>query len=75
MASRPIPILAPSDGTVAYQYVEEGARVEEGDTVAAVELMKMFNDIPAPCAGTVHFRVGLGEVVAVDDVVAEIVPD
>ena len=35
-------------------YVEVGTVVEEGTTVALVEVMKMFNAIPAGVSGTVE---------------------
>ncbi|MDX1692821.1 MAG: biotin/lipoyl-containing protein [Ketobacteraceae bacterium] len=34
-------------------YVEEGSHVEAGDTIYIVEVMKMFNKIPAPFACTI----------------------
>ena len=35
-------------------YVEEGQKVKKGDIVGLVEAMKMMNEIPAPCDGTVR---------------------
>ncbi|WP_217912718.1 acetyl-CoA carboxylase biotin carboxyl carrier protein [Miltoncostaea marina] len=35
-------------------FVEEGARVEKGDTLCLIEAMKLFNEITAEIAGTVR---------------------
>ncbi len=34
-------------------YVEIGSEVDAGDTIGLVEVMKMFNEVPAGAAGTV----------------------
>lgn len=34
-------------------YVEVGSHVKKGDTVGLIEAMKIINEIPAPCDGTV----------------------
>ena len=34
-------------------FVEVGDKVRQGDTLCIIEAMKMMNEIPAPCAGTV----------------------
>ncbi len=53
-------VLAPLAGSVYFQpsptdkaYVEEGAMVEEGQVVALIEAMKMFNEVRAPISGQV----------------------
>lgn len=43
--------LAPSPDEVPY--VTAGCTVEEGQTLALVEAMKMMNEIPAPVSGTI----------------------
>ena len=46
-------------------FVEPGTRVAKGDTLALVEVMKLFNAVNAPCAGTVtHVLAGDAVVVA-----------
>ena len=37
----------------AQPYIQLGQRVEKGQTLCLMEAMKMMNEIPAPCAGTV----------------------
>lgn len=46
-------------------FVEPGTRVAKGDTLALVEVMKLFYSVNAPCAGTVsHVLAGDAAVVA-----------
>ena len=59
-------------GTVAFLHVDEGALVEPGDQVIAIEAMKQQHDITAEYGGTVHFLVALGEMVEQDQVLVEI---
>ena len=40
-------------GPEAEPYVRVGQRVEKGQTLCLMEAMKMMNEVPAPCAGTV----------------------
>jgi acetyl-CoA/propionyl-CoA carboxylase biotin carboxyl carrier protein len=75
MSGRRVPVLAPHDGSLSYQHVEDGARVEEGEPICAIELMKMQSDILAPCAGTVRHLADLGEVIAQDQPIAEIITE
>ena len=42
---------APEPG--AAPYVNVGDAVQKGQTVIVIEAMKTFNEIPAPCDGTV----------------------
>ena len=50
-------------------FVQEGDQVKEGDTLCLVEVMKLFNTIKAPCAGTVHkICVDHGATVGLDEV-------
>ena len=62
--SRPGHVAAPFQGVVSV-VVEEGQRVEAGETVATIEAMKMEAAITAPVAGTVA-RVALSGPQAVD---------
>jgi acetyl-CoA carboxylase biotin carboxyl carrier protein len=53
---------APSPGEPPF--VEAGQKVAAGETVGLVEVMKLFNSITAPCAGTiVEFLVENGKLV------------
>lgn len=57
-------------------HVEEGAYVNDGDTVLTVETDKAATDIPAPFTGTVEkVHVKTGDVVRVDDVLLSYVPE
>jgi acetyl-CoA/propionyl-CoA carboxylase biotin carboxyl carrier protein len=47
-------VLAPMAGTLVRWAVDDGASVEQGDTIAVVEAMKMETTVSAPIAGTVH---------------------
>ena len=51
--SKPGQVAAPFDGAVTVA-VEEGAKVEAGDTVATIEAMKMEASITSPVGGTVE---------------------
>ncbi len=35
-------------------FVEEGQKVEKGETIGLIEAMKIINEVPAPCAGIVR---------------------
>ena len=59
-------------GTVIVHSVAEGARVEPGDAVLAVEAMKMENILRAERRGTVKsVNAAPGESLKVDDVIME----
>ena len=65
-------LLAPVTGTLLRYTVEEGAKVNEGQTVIMLESMKMELEINAPAAGTVHFTAAVGTQVGEGDLLAEI---
>ncbi|HEY3396725.1 MAG TPA: acetyl-CoA carboxylase [Armatimonadota bacterium] len=74
LSENQLPVLSPMAG-VFYRasapesppFVQEGDRVEYGDTLGMIEAMKLFNEIPAPIAGTVvKFLVGNEERVEAD---------
>ena len=46
-------VEAPMPGTIMKVNVKVGDSVNEGDTIAVLEAMKMENDIPAPVSGKV----------------------
>lgn len=55
-----VPLLAPMAGIFYRQpspdadpFVEEGDRVEAGDVVGLIEVMKLFNEVIAPVTGVV----------------------
>ncbi len=55
------PVAAPIVGTVYLQpepgqpaFVQVGDRVEAGQILLIIEAMKVYNQIPAPCAGVVR---------------------
>ena len=47
------PVTSPLPGVIIEVSVKEGQAVKAGQKVAVIEAMKMENDIPAPCDGTV----------------------
>ena len=62
MAGGPAVLVSPMPGVVVKVNVREGDLVEEGDTVAVVEAMKMQNELPAPRSGRVaSIHVAQGE--------------
>ena len=67
------PIIAEMDGVLSIILADDGVVVAAGEKVAELELMKMFFGIEAPMAGTVRWRVAVGEIIAHGDVIAEIV--
>jgi biotin carboxyl carrier protein len=64
--------VSPVPGILTMYYVDDGTRVEQGETISAVECMKTMYMISAPAAGIVHHKISLGEIVGEGDVVAEI---
>ena len=73
-AAKPGHVGAPFSGVVTLQ-VEEGAKVEAGQSVASIEAMKMEAAITAPVAGTVR-RLAIPKTQQVDagDLLVEIDP-
>jgi acetyl-CoA/propionyl-CoA carboxylase biotin carboxyl carrier protein len=59
-------------GTVVAVPVTDGDYVEAGDTIVAVEAMKMEHALTAPVSGTVRIEVAVGDLVRRDQVVATI---
>jgi len=57
-------IQAPMPGLVVNVLLEQGASVEQGQTVTVLEAMKMENDLVSPIAGTIkEIKVGKGQTV------------
>ena len=55
-----IPVLSPMSGVYywapspgAAPFIKIGDHVEHGDTIAVVEAMKLFSEVPAPASGTI----------------------
>ncbi|NYD65833.1 acetyl/propionyl/methylcrotonyl-CoA carboxylase subunit alpha [Agromyces atrinae] len=61
-------------GTVVALLVADGARVETGDTVLAIEAMKMEHPVRASISGVIRLRVAVGDRVDRAQIVAEIEP-
>ena len=51
---------APMPGMVKKLSVANGTAVKEGDVIMVLEAMKMDNDLTAPCAGTITYKVAEG---------------
>lgn len=61
------------EGTIAAWFVDEGAVVSQGQSLAAIETDKVNADLEAPVAGTLkQILVDAGEVAEVGSVVAVI---
>ncbi|RKS92934.1 acetyl-CoA/propionyl-CoA carboxylase biotin carboxyl carrier protein [Microbacterium sp. AG790] len=65
-------LTSPLPGTVVMVAVDEGAHVEVGEVIVAVEAMKMEHVLRATVAGTVRLRVAAGDQVARGGIVATI---
>ncbi|HEX2072190.1 MAG TPA: biotin/lipoyl-containing protein, partial [Geodermatophilus sp.] len=63
-------VRSPMPGMVVAVHVADGATVEEGTPLLAVEAMKMEHTLTAPAAGTVDVAVRVGDQVAVDQELA-----
>ena len=65
-------VISPMPGNILKLNVADGAQVSAGDVILILEAMKMENEIPAPCDGTVSFKVKAGDTVDTDQVLAEV---
>ena len=64
-------ILSPITGSVWKILVEPGSHVDEGDTIAILESMKMEIRVKSPCNGkVVELKVNEGDSILEEDVVA-----
>ena len=69
-------VKAPINGRVAKLFVEEGARVAEGDSIAVVEAMKMEHVLASPRAGTIsEIRVAVDAQVSQGAVIASLLAE
>jgi acetyl-CoA/propionyl-CoA carboxylase biotin carboxyl carrier protein len=73
-ASADTTVRSPMPGSVIAVHVADGATVEEGAPLLAVEAMKMEHTLTAPAAGTVELAVQVGDQVAVDQELAVVHP-
>ena len=67
-------VLAPMPGAVIDVRVADGDAVVAGQPVVTVEAMKMEHVLAAPADGIVHLSTAAGAQVALDEVLARIVP-
>jgi acetyl-CoA/propionyl-CoA carboxylase biotin carboxyl carrier protein len=67
-------VRSPMPGSVVAVHVADGATVEEGTPLLAVEAMKMEHTLTAPISGTVELTVRPGDQVAVDQQLAVVHP-
>ncbi|MBO4573584.1 MAG: biotin/lipoyl-binding protein [Clostridia bacterium] len=51
---------APMPGMIKKLSVANGSTVKEGDVIMVLEAMKMDNDLTAPCAGVITYKVSEG---------------
>ncbi|MEJ6550831.1 biotin carboxylase N-terminal domain-containing protein [Corynebacterium sp. USCH3] len=70
--AEPGDVRAPFAGTLVGWEVEDGSSVDEGQTIATVEAMKMESTVASPVSGTVHLVAGPGDTVARGDVIARV---
>ena len=69
-------VKAPINGRVAKLFVEEGARVAEGESIAVVEAMKMEHVLASPRAGTIgEIRVAVDAQVSQGAVIASLLAE
>ena len=65
-------LLSPFPGLIKKFLVSEGVTVKKDQPVLVLEAMKMDNDIPAPCDGTISFKTAVGNNVESNAVLAVI---
>ena len=65
-------IVSPMPGAVVAVGVSDGATVEAGEVVVAVEAMKMEHSLRSPVAGVVQLLVAVGDQVKVGQPLARI---
>ena len=67
-------VFAPCLGTVAAFHVSSGARVESGEGIADIEMMKIFVRVEAPASGEIEWVVPLGAVIGEGEMIGKIFP-
>ncbi|MFC0242769.1 acetyl/propionyl/methylcrotonyl-CoA carboxylase subunit alpha [Rhodopseudomonas telluris] len=69
-------IVAPLPGTVVALLAEQGAKLQKGDAILTLEVMKMEQTLRAPFAGTLKaLKCKVGDIVAEGTELAELEPD
>ncbi len=68
------PVYSPINGVVASISVESGQRVEEGDVVLSLEMMKMLMAVEAPLTGEIEVLVGMNTPVTENQLLAKVYP-
>ena len=68
-------IISPMPGSVIAVGAASGDHVSAGSTVVVVEAMKMEHALTTPIDGVVDLSVSVGDQVAVDQILATVVPD
>ena len=64
-------VMAPMDGKILQVTAKVGDQVEEDETIAVMEAMKMEIQVVAPSAGTVvEIKVAPGQAVGPDTIIA-----
>ena len=70
MAKELIP--APTTGVLMSFSFKNGDSVVAGDVIAVMEVMKLMFNIESQSNGVIKYLVGEGDLVAADDIVAEV---
>ena len=65
-------VLSPFPGLIKNVLVQNGTKVKKDQPILVLEAMKMDNDIPAPCDGTISFKTAVGNNVESNAVLAVI---
>lgn len=68
-------VPAPFAGTLAEWQISDGDAVEENQTIATVEAMKMESPVTSPISGTIHLHADAGDTVARGDTIARVVEE
>ncbi|KAG5497738.1 hypothetical protein JKF63_04004 [Porcisia hertigi] len=71
----PTKIMATVPGRLVRYVIENGGHLNEGDTFAEVEVMKMILPLRARTTGTFHHRAVAGSTIAMGSLLGEITPD
>ncbi|KPI84355.1 putative acetyl-CoA carboxylase [Leptomonas seymouri] len=71
----PTKIMATVPGRLVRYVIDNDGHVNEGDTFAEVEVMKMILPLRASTTGTLHHRAASGSTITMGSLLAEITPD
>ncbi len=70
-----IEVKSEIDSVVTQYEVEDGERVQAGDNVMMLEVMKMQNYVESPVSGRIRFVAQLGDTVAAGDLLFTVEED